>query len=54
MGFKDLVKFNEVMLAKQVWRLMSDDNSLFCRVFKGKYFPRGSFLEASKSMGSYA
>ena len=54
MGFKDLVKFNEAMLAKQVWRLMSDDNSLFCRVFKAKYFPRGSVFEASTSTGSYA
>ena len=54
MGFKDLVKFNEVMLAKQVWRLISDDNSLFCRVFKAKYFPRGSVFEASTSTSSYA
>ena len=54
MGFKDLVKFNEAILAKQVWRLMSDDNSLFCRVFKAKYFPRGSVFEASTSTGSYA
>ena len=54
MGFKDLVKFNEVMLAKQVWRLISDDNSFFCRVFKAKCFPRGSVFEASTSTSSYA
>ena len=54
MGFKDLEKFNDVMLAKQVWRLLRDQNSLFFRVFKSKYFPRGSVLEASISSGSFA
>ena len=54
MRFKDLVKFNEAMLARQVWRLMNDHSSLFYRVFKAKYFPRGSIFEASASSGSYA
>ena len=54
MRFKDLVKFNEAMLAKQSWHLLNDHNSLFYRVFKAKYFPRGSIFEAKASSGSYA
>ena len=54
MGFKDLVKFNEAMLAKQVWRLLTDHSSLYYRVFKAKYFPNGSVFEAKMASGSYA
>nr|XP_023923650.1 uncharacterized protein LOC112035044 [Quercus suber] len=54
MGFKDLCKFNEAMLAKQVWRLVHDENSLFYKVFKAKYFLNGSVFEAKTSSGSYA
>ena len=33
---------------------MIDQSSLFFRVFKAKYFPHGSVLDASASSGSYA
>ena len=51
MGFKDLEKFNEAMLAKQVWRLLVDHSSLFYQVLSVKYFPRGSIFDAKGSFG---
>ena len=54
MGFKDLCKFNEAMLVKQVWRLIHGEHSLFYKVLKAKYFPFGSIFEATISSGSYA
>ena len=49
LGFKNLCKFNEAMLAKQVWCLSQDRDSLFYRVFKAKYFPHCS----KSSLGSF-
>ena len=54
LGFKDLCKFNEAMLAKQIWRLTFDTNSLFYKVFKAKYFPNGNVFEARSATGSFA
>ena len=54
MGFKDLGKFNDAMLEKQAWRLLKDQNSLFSRVFKAKYFPKGSIFKVKVARGSYA
>ena len=45
MVFKDLIRFNEAMLAKQIWRLQTDKNSLLYKVFSTKYFPTGLVFE---------
>ena len=46
MRFRDISTFNLAMLARQAWRLIHHNQSLFYRVYKAKYFPNGSFLMA--------
>uniref|UniRef100_A0A2N9FG05 RNase H type-1 domain-containing protein n=1 Tax=Fagus sylvatica TaxID=28930 RepID=A0A2N9FG05_FAGSY len=48
-------KFNAALLGKQVLRLYQDPTALLHRVYKAKFFPEGSILDASsKTKGSYA
>ena len=55
MGFREMRKFNDALLGKQVWRLLKNTSSLFHRVFKAKFFPNGTLLDAkSNRRGSYA
>uniref|UniRef100_A0A2N9FBV7 Reverse transcriptase zinc-binding domain-containing protein n=1 Tax=Fagus sylvatica TaxID=28930 RepID=A0A2N9FBV7_FAGSY len=55
MGFRKLMKFNEALLAKQVWRLFHNKESLIYKVFKAKFFPHGTIMDARHSArASYA
>lgn len=49
MGFRDLHSFNLAMLAKQVWRLLAEPDSLCARVLRAKYYPDGRLLQAKYS-----
>lgn len=46
LGFKDLAKFNDALLAKQAWRIIQYPNSLFARIMKARYFKDESLLDA--------
>lgn len=48
MGFRSVREMNLAMLGKQGWKLFSNPNALVTRVFKARYFPHSSFLEAGK------
>ena len=54
MGFRELSKFNDSFLAKQVWMLNSNGESLFYKVFKAKFFPNCSIMECDNpNKGSF-
>ena len=46
LGFRKLHEFNLAMLGKQGWKLLSHPDSLVARIFKARYYPNTSFLEA--------
>ncbi|MCI21998.1 ribonuclease H protein, partial [Trifolium medium] len=48
MGFRDLRAFNEALLAKQGWRIITEPNSLMANTLKAKYFPHNNFLQSKQ------
>jgi ribosomal protein L10 len=45
MGFKDLILFNQALLAKQAWRLVVFLDSLCAKVLRAKYIHKGNLLD---------
>ncbi|XP_019162200.1 PREDICTED: uncharacterized protein LOC109158758 [Ipomoea nil] len=46
MGFKDLKNFNLAMLGKQAWRLLTSPDTLVAKVYKARYYPNTTFVDA--------
>jgi hypothetical protein len=44
--------FNQAMLGRQCWRLLTDPSSLRARVLKGRYYPDCDFWNAPKPRSS--
>ena len=52
---RTIEKFNDSLLAKQVWWVINNPESLCHRVFKARFFPDCSIMDAKESTtGSYA
>ncbi|XP_010462630.1 PREDICTED: uncharacterized protein LOC104743220 [Camelina sativa] len=47
LGFRDMERFNDALLAKIAWRLLKEPNTLLARVLLGKYCHSYSFMECS-------
>ena len=41
MGVRDLVMFNNSLMAKHAWQLLQNPDSLFYKVFNAHFFPNG-------------
>lgn len=48
LGFRDIRKFNQALLANQIWKLSSRKQSLVYRVLKHRYFKNGDIWNAKK------
>lgn len=52
LGFRDIGLFNQALVAKQAWLLITSPTSLLYQVFYEKYFQDSSFLFAEDKNGS--
>lgn len=53
LGFKEIEKFNDTLLVKQVWRMIHNLESLCYRVFKARFFLNCYILEGKDSMTEF-
>lgn len=47
LGFHDIEKFNQSLLAKQAWRIWERPTSLVNIILKARYFPCSSFMDGN-------
>ncbi|GAA0171455.1 hypothetical protein LIER_25480 [Lithospermum erythrorhizon] len=43
LGFRDTQSFNQALLCKQAWKLITEPNNPLSQVYEDRYFPRTSF-----------
>ena len=54
-GFRNIKKFNEALLAKQYWRLLNNSSTLAYKVFQHRFFQDENILNLNDlAKGSYA
>ncbi|CAL1353300.1 unnamed protein product [Linum trigynum] len=46
LGFRDFDLFNVAMLAKQAWKILQSPSAMLAKMYKARYHPQGSFLNA--------
>lgn len=46
MGFRDLRAFNQALMARQAWQLISFPSSLMTKVVQDKYYRKVDFIYA--------
>ncbi|GAU33827.1 hypothetical protein TSUD_221650 [Trifolium subterraneum] len=46
LGFRNFEAFNKAMVAKQVWNIVQNPNTLVAKLIKARYFPHSSLFEA--------
>lgn len=48
LGMKNLVAFNQALLAKSGWKLLFQIDTLCAKILKDKYYPSSDFIHAKK------